>query len=74
MTTVYEINANAKRCLAECNKQIAEIDAEMDRLVEKLTAGEVTALFVKIRELTLRERREQAEVMRKAMLGVIKHF
>ena len=74
MATVQQSNANAKRCLAVCNQQIAEIDAELDALVDKLVAGEVTALLVKVRELTLRERREQAEAHRKAMLGVIKHF
>jgi len=74
MTTVQESNANAKRCLALCNEQIAQIDAEMDALVEKLVAGEVTALFVKVRELTLRDRRAQIEAVRKAMLGAIKHF
>lgn len=71
---IHEENAKAKRCLAVCNQQIAEIDAEMNALVDKLVAGKVTALYVKIRELTLRERRDQAEATRKAMLGVIKHF
>jgi DNA-binding FrmR family transcriptional regulator len=74
MITIQQSNANAKRCLAVCNEQIAAIDAELDALVEKLVAGEVTALLAKVRELTLRERRAQAEAQRKAMLGAIKHF
>lgn len=74
MTTVQENNANAKRCLAVCNEQIAQIDAEMDALAEKLAAGQVTALLVKVRELTLRDRRATLEATRKDMLGAIKHF
>ena len=74
MTTVQERNIRAKACLAMCNTEIQEIDAELNDLVEKLVAGEVTELLVKVRELKLRKRREQAEKIRKAMLGVIKDF
>ena len=77
MTMTFDViasNAAAKRGLAAASAQIAEIDAELDALVEKLVAGEVTELLVKVRELTLRKRREQVEKVRKAMLGVIKDF
>lgn len=72
--SVQENNAAAKRGLAVCNTQISEIDAELVALVDKLVNGEVTELFVKVRELTLRARRAQIENTRKAMLGSIKHF
>ena len=75
-TTIDVIASNdaAKRGLAVANAQIAEIDAELADLLEKLVAGLVTELYVKIRELKLRERREQAEATRRAMLSVIKDF
>ena len=74
MTAVHEENMRAKKCLAMCNTEIQEIDAELNDLVEKLVSGEVTELLVKIREQKLRKRREQAEKIRKAMIGVIKDF
>ena len=72
--SVQENNAAAKRTLAVANAQIAAVDAELDDLLEKLVAGKVTELFVKVRELTLRERRAQAEATRMAMLSAIKDF
>lgn len=72
--SVQENNAAAKRTLAVANAQIAAVDAELDDLLEKLVAGKVTELFVKVRELTLRERRAQLEATRIAMLSAIKDF
>lgn len=72
--SVQENNAAAKRGLAVANAQIAAVDAELDDLLEKLVAGKVTELFVKVRELTLRERRAQLETTRMAMLSAIKDF
>lgn len=72
--SVQENNAAAKRTLAVANAQIAAVDAELDDLLEKLVAGKVTELFVKVRELTLRERRAQLEATRMAMLSAIKDF
>ena len=71
---VVESNNAAKRCLAVCNEQIARIDEELAELGEKFFAGEITELLVKVRELSLRERRAQHEKTRQAMLGAIKHF
>jgi len=71
---VVESNNAAKRCLAVCNEQIARIDEEIAELAEKFFAGEMTELLVKVRELSLRERRAKIDVVRKDMLGAIKHF
>lgn len=72
--SAQENNAAAKRGLASANAQIAAVDAELNELLEKLVAGTVTELFVKVRELTLRERRAQAEAIRNAMISAIKDF
>jgi len=71
---VQQTNADAKRCLALVVADIDAIDFELNQLVDDLVAGRVTELHVKVREMTLRKRRDQFEAIRKALYSCIKDF
>lgn len=67
-------NKAAKDCLALLNQQIAEIDAELRDLGDKLFVGAITPTLARVRELTLLARREQYERSANAVRASIKHF
>lgn len=71
---IQQTNADFKRALALVVADIDAIDFELNQLVDDLVAGRVTELHVKVREATLRKRRDQYEATKKAIHAGIKHF
>lgn len=71
---IQQTNADFKRALALVVADIDAIDFELNQLVDDLVAGRVTELQVKVREMTLRKRRDQYEAIKKAIHAGIKHF
>lgn len=63
-----------KTTLASLRNRIEGIDAELNKLLEQYEAGLVSAVHVRVRELTLKQRRETYQNMFNSLLGSIKHF
>ena len=72
-----DVYARRDRCIAGmkvARAQIEEIDEELQELGRAYEAGEVTALFVKIKEGSLRARREQVQKCFNALDAARPHF
>ena len=72
-----DVYARRDRCIAGmkvARAQIDESDRELEELGRAYEAGEVTALFVKIKEAAIRERRAQAQQCFNALDSVRPHF
>lgn len=71
MTTA---NDNAKITLASLGKQIAQIDAEMNRIVDLLVADKITPTLARVQEINLRARRDTLQNLYNSVHASIKHF
>jgi hypothetical protein len=68
------MTTETKTVLASLRKRIDGIDAELNKLLEQYEAGLVSAVHVRVRELTLKQRRENYQNLFNSLLGSIKHF
>ena len=68
------INDNAKIALASIGAQIAEIDAEMNRIVDLLVADKITPTLAQVQEINLRARRDSLQTLFNSVHASIKHF
>jgi hypothetical protein len=68
------MTAETKTVLANLRQRIDSIDAELNGLLEQYEAGLVSAAHVRVRELTLKARRETFQNTFNSLLGSIKHF
>lgn len=71
MTTA---NDNAKTALASIGSQIAEIDAELNRLLDLLVADKITPTLARVQEINLKIRREKLQNLFNAVNASIKHY
>lgn len=65
---------NALKCLGLVNQQIAEIDAELQVLVDKLVVGAIIPTLARVQEVNLLRRRAHYEKIANSVSSSIKHF
>lgn len=68
------MTTNAKAALASIGKQIAEIDAEMNEIVDLLVADKISPTLAQYNEVQLRARRHDLQNQFNSIHASIKHF
>lgn len=67
-------NEATKTYLKSLRQRIDGIDAELNDLLVKYESGLVSAVHVRVRELTLKQRRDTFQNIFNAMNASLKHF